>query len=137
MKTFIQKFLIKSDYFSKPVGMKFNKEATLGTMLGGLSSISIYLLCLTFMIKIGLEIVNKSEPHSTMINKYQPVPDMINLKNESLFYAFFFLSASYEKLDDPTLFNMELVRYNKEKNNISTLPIDTKKCSEYEKYYDD
>lgn len=71
MKTLIQKILRKSDYFSKPVGMKFNKEATLGTILGGLTSISIYILCFVFMIKIGLEIIDKSEPQSTMINKYQ------------------------------------------------------------------
>lgn len=69
--------------------MKFNKEAILGSMLGGLTCISIYILCFAFMVKIVFELITKDQPKWTMSKKYQVVPDMINLKNESLFYALY------------------------------------------------
>lgn len=131
----ISRTIIKANYFAKHVQMTFNKEKKMGSILGGICSIFIYLLTLSFIFNMGLEIFKKQKPRATLVKKFLPIASKVDLKNEKFIFSVFFLSAAQQMIIDPSIYNIQFTRRINQRGNLTVQNILTKKCFEYRTFF--
>jgi hypothetical protein len=133
-------FITSIDYFGQHVQLTFNKKAEMKTVLGGIVSLLMYFACIAFIISIGITLVFKLNPSTTLSTQSQATAPLVDINEEDMIFAFYVLGSDFKILNDPSIASLtafQQVNNRTDASNIinKKIPIELKNCSEYLDFY--
>jgi hypothetical protein len=96
-------FLTSLDYFGQKVELTFNKQRYAKTLYGGIISLMVYLSCIAFTISIGIQLVFRINPSTTLSTQTLSASPIIDIYKEDLLFAFYVLGGDFKTLNDPSI----------------------------------
>jgi hypothetical protein len=133
-------FITSLDYFGQNVELYFNKEKDMKTFFGGIISLVMYMTCLAFIIDLGITLVFKQNPSTTISTQTQTESPLIDVYKEDMIFAFYVLGADYQTINDPSIATFTVVQHILNRTDSSNIinknvPIALKNCTEYKDFY--
>ena len=78
-------YIRKLDFISPPITLYYKRKNTHSSIFGGILTIIIYLICLTFGIFYAIQFFNKSNPQVCYYNRYVEDAGEFPVNSSSMF----------------------------------------------------
>lgn len=124
------------DYFSQPVQITFANEKKYSTILGRILSIIIYAVTLALIISSWNNLLNRTNPKTSMTNSHIVDSPIMNLTELKSIYVSLFLTKDFVPFSDPSYFTIEtnqflVRRYDNGTATFDYIPLKQVNCSKY------